>query len=69
MQIPSLTQHRLLLALASRWSPNEDDEKASFNISGYSPANQVIIQAMKIYGFILADNGHNLYISRAPDSR
>ena len=43
--------------------------KASFDISGYSPANQVILQAMKTYGLILADNGSNLYISGAPDSR
>jgi len=43
--------------------------KASFNISGYSPANQVILQAMKTYGLILADNGSNMYISGAPDSR
>jgi hypothetical protein len=43
--------------------------KAGFNISGYSPANQVILQAMKAYGLILADNGSNLYISGAPDAR
>ena len=43
--------------------------KAGFNISGYSPANQVILQAMKTYGLILADNGSNMYISGAPDSR
>jgi hypothetical protein len=43
--------------------------KASFNISGYSPANQVILRALKTYGLILADNGSNLYISGAPDSR
>jgi hypothetical protein len=43
--------------------------KAIGNISGYSPANQVILQAMKTYGLILADNGSNMYISGAPDSR
>jgi hypothetical protein len=43
--------------------------KAGFNSSGYSPANQVILQAMKTYGLILADNGSNLYISGAPDAR
>ena len=43
--------------------------KANFDISGYSPANQVILQAMKNYGLILADNGSNLYISGAPDAR
>jgi hypothetical protein len=43
--------------------------KAGFDVSGYSPANQVILQAMKVYGLILADNGSNLYISGAPDAR
>lgn len=43
--------------------------KASFNISSYSAANQVILRAMKKYGLILADIGSNLYISGAPDSR
>jgi hypothetical protein len=31
--------------------------KASFDISGYSPENQVILNAMKKYGLILTDNG------------
>jgi hypothetical protein len=43
--------------------------KASFDISTYSPDVQVILQAMKTYGIILADNGSNWYISGAPDSR
>ncbi len=43
--------------------------KASFNISGYSATNQVILRAMKKYGLILADIGSNLYISGAPDER
>lgn len=43
--------------------------KASFNISGYSATNQVILKAMKKYGLILADIGSNLYISGAPDER
>ncbi|MBI4768558.1 MAG: hypothetical protein HY787_28875 [Deltaproteobacteria bacterium] len=43
--------------------------KVNFDISGYSSANQVILQAMKIYGLILADNGSNLFISGAPDAR
>ena len=43
--------------------------KASFDISSYSAANQVILQAMKTYGLILADNGSNMYITGAPDSR
>lgn len=43
--------------------------KASFNISSFSPANQVILRALKKYGMILADNGSAWYISGAPDSR
>jgi hypothetical protein len=43
--------------------------KASFNISGYSATNQVILKAMKKYGLILADIGSNLYVTGAPDER
>jgi hypothetical protein len=43
--------------------------KASFDVSSYSAANQVILNAMKKYGLILADNGSAMYISGAPDSR
>ena len=43
--------------------------KASVNISGFSPAMQVILRAMKQYGLIVADNGSNWYISGAPDPR
>jgi len=43
--------------------------KASFDVSGFSPAMQVILRAMKKYGLIVADNGSNWYISGAPDPR
>lgn len=43
--------------------------KASFDISGYSPRNQVILKALKTYGLILADNGSSWYVSGAPDER
>ena len=43
--------------------------KASFNVSSYPPAMQVILNAMKTYGIILADNGSNWYVSGAPDAR
>ena len=43
--------------------------KAGFDISGFSPANQVILRALKKYGMILADNGSAWYISGAPDDR
>lgn len=43
--------------------------KASYDISGFSPTNRVILQALKRYGMILADNGSNWFISGVPDSR
>jgi hypothetical protein len=43
--------------------------KASFDISSYSAANQVILNAMKNYGMIVADNGSNMYFQGAPDAR
>jgi len=43
--------------------------KASFNVSGFSAANQVILNAFKKYGIIMADNGSNMYIGGAPDDR
>jgi len=43
--------------------------KASFNISTFSPANQIILKALQTYGMMLADNGSSWYLSGAPDSR
>jgi len=43
--------------------------KASFNISGFSAVNQVILTAMKQYGMILADNGGYFYFQGVADSR
>jgi len=43
--------------------------KASFDISGYSPANQVILTAMQRYGMILADNGGYFFFQGVPDPR
>ena len=42
--------------------------KASFDISGFSAANQVILTALKQYGMMLADNGSSWFISGAPDA-
>jgi hypothetical protein len=41
--------------------------KASFNISGFSAANQVILTALQQYGMIMADNGSSMYLSGAPN--
>lgn len=43
--------------------------KSTFNISGFSATNQIILRAMQRYGIILADNGSAWYISGAPDER
>ncbi len=43
--------------------------KAGYDISGFPHEMQVILQAMKTYGIILADNGSNWYVSGAPDER
>lgn len=43
--------------------------KQAFDISGFSPAMQVILRAMKKHGMIVADNGSNWYFSGAPDPR
>ena len=41
--------------------------KASLDISGYPRQARIVLQALKTYGMILADNGSNWYISGAPD--
>src|SRR5688572_4427776 len=43
--------------------------KADYDISGFPPELQIILQAMKEYGIMLADNGSNWYVSGAPDER
>jgi len=43
--------------------------RASFDITGYSKANQVILTALKRYGMFLADNGGPMFINGVPDKR
>lgn len=43
--------------------------KAGFDISSFPPSARVILQALKTYGMIVADNGSNWFISGAPDPR
>ncbi len=43
--------------------------RADYDLSGFSAEIQVILQAFKTYGIILADNGSAWYISGAPDDR
>jgi hypothetical protein len=43
--------------------------KAGKDLSGYPPEVRKVFQAMKTYGLIVADNGTNLYITGAYDTR
>ncbi|MBX3143977.1 MAG: hypothetical protein KF813_09500 [Trueperaceae bacterium] len=43
--------------------------RADFDASAMSAEAQVIVQALKTYGMILADNGSAWYLSGAPDER
>jgi hypothetical protein len=65
---------------ATHWAANSSDPnaapmgmrirlKAGYDISRFSPANQVILAAMKKYGMIMADNGSSMFVTGAPDDR
>jgi hypothetical protein len=65
---------------ASHWAPRSNDPmappmgmrlrlKASFDVSSFSPTNQIILNAMKKYGLIVADNGTTLFIGGTTDDR
>ncbi len=43
--------------------------RADFDTSGYSGQSLVILEALKKYGMIIADNGSNLFITGASDPR
>lgn len=43
--------------------------KSSFDVASFSVTNRAILNALKRYGMIVADNGSDWYISGAPDSR
>jgi hypothetical protein len=43
--------------------------KVDFDVSSFDPILQIILNAMKTYGLIVADNGSDMFISGAPDSR
>ena len=43
--------------------------RASYDISGFSTTNQIILRALKKYGMMIADNGSAWFLSGAPDSR
>jgi len=65
---------------ASHWAANSSDQyaapmgmrmrlKASFDISGFSQHNQVILTALKQYGMIMADNGSSMFLTGTTDLR
>jgi hypothetical protein len=43
--------------------------KASFNVTSYGGQARVVLDALKKYGMIVADNGSNWFISGASDTR
>lgn len=43
--------------------------RADFDVSGYPTQARVILEAMKTYGMIVADNGSSWYVSGTPDPR
>jgi len=43
--------------------------KASVDISGYPRVDQIILQALKTYGMIVADNGSPWYLSGVPSAK
>jgi hypothetical protein len=43
--------------------------KASYRISGFPRQARVVLQALKRYGMLVADNGTSWYITGAPDRR
>ena len=43
--------------------------KASFDVSGFPPQARAVLQALKTYGMIVADNGSSWYITGAPSPR
>lgn len=43
--------------------------KASFDMSGYPSSARVVLQALKTYGMMVADNGGNWFVSGTPDAR
>jgi hypothetical protein len=43
--------------------------RASLDLSAFPPQARVILQALKTYGMLLADNGSPWFLSGAPDRR
>ncbi|WP_306601132.1 hypothetical protein [Geothrix sp. 21YS21S-2] len=74
------TTRRAFVAPATHWASSNTSAsappmgarirlKAGKDISGFPPQSRVILQALKTYGMILADNGSAWFISGSPDPR
>jgi len=73
------TSRRAYVAPASHWASSNTSAsapamgmrvrlKANVNISGYPPQSRVVLQALRTYGMILADNGSRWFMSGAPNA-
>ncbi len=73
------TSRRAYVSPASHWASSNTSTfappmgmrvrlKANVNISGYPPQSRVVLQALKTYGMILADNGSRWFMSGAPNA-
>lgn len=71
---------RAFVPPASHWASSQEHPllpplgmrvrlKASVSLDDYPESVRVILQALKTYGMILADNGSNWFISGSPDER
>lgn len=80
MRFTLAKSRRAYVPPASHWASSLDDDdlppmgmrvrlKADFDTSGFAPEAKVILEALKKYGMILADNGSDNFISGAPDER
>jgi hypothetical protein len=80
MRFTLAKSRRAYVPPASHWASSLDDDdlppmgmrvrlKADYDLSGFGPEAKVILEAMKKYGMILADNGSDNFISGAPDPR
>jgi hypothetical protein len=74
------TSQAAFIPPASHWAANSSNAlaapmgmrlrlRAGYDVSGFSASNQVILNALKKYGMIMADNGSSMYISGTPDDR
>ena len=43
--------------------------RAGFDISGYTGQSRVVLEALRRYGMLVADNGSNWFVSGATDPR